>query len=191
MKTTLNNIILCVFFLSTAGCTTVMNAVNTEQIETNPNARSAGAKLDDKNIRNIAQHNIKKAHPDLEKSHIKINSYNGVVLISGETASEEMRTLAFQTVEKIANVRLIHNELVVRGNSSFISRTNDSYLDKKIKLNLSKEEALDNIEIEVVVRDSVVFLMGLVSQEQGDIAAHTASLTSGVRRVVKVFEFID
>lgn len=191
MKKTLNKIIIFTTIALTAGCNTVLDVVKSDQIETDPNRRSTGAKFDDKTIRTIVQHNVEKAHPDLDTSHIEVDSYNGVVLITGEVPNEEVRTLASQTAEKVANVRVVHNELVVRGNSSFMSRTNDSYLHTKIKFSLSKEDALDGTDIDVIVQDSVAFLMGLVTQEQGDVAAHTTSLTSGVRKVIKVFEFTD
>lgn len=175
----------------TTGCNTVLDVVKDDQIETNPNKRSTGAKLDDSTIKTVVQHNIEKAHPDLDKAHIEVHSYNGVVLITGEVPNEEVRKIASQTAERVANVRVVHNELVVRGNSSFMSRTNDNYLHTKIKFSLSREEGLDGTDIDVIVQDSVAFLMGIVTQEQGEIAAHNTSLTSGVRRVVKVFEYID
>jgi osmotically-inducible protein OsmY len=37
----------------------------------------------------------------------------------------------------------------------------------------------------------VVFLMGLVTHAEGDAAAQIAATTSGVIRVVKLFEYID
>jgi len=174
-----------------SGCNTILDVVKSDQIETNPNKRTTGAKLDDKTIKTVVKHNVAKAHPDLDRSHVEVWSFNGVVLLSGEVPNEEMRTLATETANNVANVRVVHNELVVRGNSSFISRTNDSYIHKRIKFNLSKEDALDGTDIDVVVQDSVAFLMGLVTQEQGEVAAHATSLTGGVRSVIKVFEYIN
>jgi len=41
-----------------------------------------------------------------------------------------------------------------------------------------------------VTERGVVYLMGIVSRAEGDAAAQIASTTSGVRRVVKLFEYI-
>lgn len=177
--------------LALSGCNTVLDVVKNDQIETNPNKRSTGAKLDDKTIRTVVKHNIAKSHPDLDKAHIEVWSFNGVVLLTGEVPSEDVRTLATDTANKVANVRVVHNELTVRGNSSFLSRTNDSYIHKRVKFNLSKEDALDGTDIDVIIQDSVAFLMGLVTREQGEVAAHATSLTGGIRNVVKVFEYTD
>lgn len=190
-KARLFNALLISFFISLAGCNTVLDVVKSDQIETNSNKRTTGAKLDDKTIRTVVKHNVAKAHPDLDTAHIEVWSFNGVVLLTGEVPNEEVRTLASETANNVANVRVVHNELTVRGNSSFLSRTNDSYVHKRVKFNLSKEDALDGTDIDVVVQDSVAFLMGLVTQEQGEVAAHAASLTGGIRSVIKVFEYID
>ena len=189
-KPFINAFILSIF-MALAGCNTVLDVVKNDQIETNPHKRTTGARLDDKTIRTVVKHNVAKAHPDLDKAHIEVWSFNGVVLLTGEVPNEEVRGLASKTANEVANVRVVHNELVVRGNSSFLSRTNDSYVHKRIKFNLSKEDALDGTDIDVIVQDSVAFMMGLVTREQGEIAALSASLTSGVRTVVKVFEYID
>ena len=190
-RTLFTNIFLLSFLIALAGCNTVLDIVKNDQIETNPNRRSLGAKLDDKTIKTVVLHNIRKAHPDLDRAHIEVWSFNGVVLITGEVPNEEARKLASKTANTVANVRVTHNELMVRSNSSFLSRTNDSYVHKRIRFGLSREEALDGTDIDVVVQDSVAFLMGLVTKEQGEVAAHAASLTGGVRSVIKVFEYVD
>ncbi|MBC6428189.1 MAG: BON domain-containing protein [Cellvibrionales bacterium] len=177
--------------LLSGGCNTVLDKVKRDQFEANPHKRSVGTRIDDQTIDTVVQHNIKKAHPDLAKAHIEVHSYNGVVLLTGEVPSEELRDLARQTAAKVRNVRQVHNETVVRGNSSMLSRTNDSVLHQKLKLKLAREEDLKGTDLDVVVRDSVVFLMGLVTEKQAEVAAHTSRLTSGVRKVVRVFEYIE
>ncbi len=183
--------LLIVSLALSAGCNTFLDIFKDDQIASDPHKRTAGARLVDRTIRTVAQHNIEKSHPDLDKAHIEVHSYNGVTLITGEVPSKELHALATETAKKVANVRVVHNETVVRSNSSLMSRANDNYLHTKIKLSLSREEALDGTDIDVVVQDSVAYLMGLVNQEQAEVAAHTTSLTGGVRRVVKIFEYIE
>jgi osmotically-inducible protein OsmY len=45
--------------------------------------------------------------------------------------------------------------------------------------------------VKVVTEAGSVFLMGLVTQAEGDAAVEIARSTSGVTRVVKVFEYIQ
>jgi osmotically-inducible protein OsmY len=174
-----------------AGCTTLVSATRDEPIATDPSKRTLGTRIDDSNLATVVGVNLNKTHPDLEAAHIKVDAFNGVVLLSGEAPTEEMRSLAGQTARNVANVRQVHNELAVRPNSSILSRMNDSYLRTRVNFRLAGEEALDDTQIEIVVTDGTVFLMGLVNADQADIAAHEASLIGGVSRVVKAFEYLE
>lgn len=191
----MKNITIKVLFLSICfaftGCNTFLDIVKSDQIETDPNKRTRGAKLDDNSIEIIVEHNIAKSHPDLDKAHIEVNSFNGVVLVTGEVPTEALRELTRITALEVANVRVVHNEVAVRGNTSIITRLNDSYIHTRVKFNLSKESILDGSDMDVIIQDSNAFLMGLVTREQGEVAAHVTSLSGGVRSVIKVFEYLD
>lgn len=179
------------FLLLLTGCTTILDITRDDAIEVNPNTRSIGAKLDDTNLKTILTHNINKAHPDLDGANIEVNSFNGVILLTGEVPTEALKVQASEVVNVVPSVRQLYNELTVRANSSILSRTNDAYLKQKIALRFLSTSALKGIDLKIVVEDSVAFLMGLTNAEQAEIAAHEASLTGGIRRVVKVFEYIE
>ena len=51
-------------------------------------------------------------------------------------------------------------------------------------------KGFDSSRIKVVTEDSTVFLMGLVTKETGNQAATITREISGVKRVVKVFEYL-
>ena len=125
---------LCLIFFT--GCATILDVTRDEPIATNPAERSLGARIDDSRLSTIISVNINKAHPDLATAHVKVNTFNGVVLLSGEVPSENLRTLAGDTARDVAYVRQVHNELSVRPNTSVLSRMNDSYLHSRIKLRL-------------------------------------------------------
>jgi osmotically-inducible protein OsmY len=182
---------LCLAILSTAACTTILDITKDDPIEVDPYTRSLGAKLDDSNMETIIGHNINKAHPDLASAHVEVHSFNAVVLLTGEVPTEDLKEMASQVVNEVASVRQLYNELEVRANGSLLSRANDSYLRQKIAFRFLGEEALNDLDLEIIVEDSVAFLMGLANAEQAEIAAHEASLTGGIRRVVKVFEYVE
>jgi osmotically-inducible protein OsmY len=162
-----------------------------EPIEVDPYDRSLGSQLDDSNLETILSHNLNKAHPDLDSAHIEVHSFNTVVLITGEVASEKLKTQVSEIVNEVTTVRQLYNELIVRANTSLLSRANDTYLRQKIVLRFLREPLLDGLDLDIVVQDSVAFLMGLTNAEQAEVAAHEASLTGGIRRVVKVFEYVE
>lgn len=182
--------LLALFFILT-GCTQVLNLTHEDPIEVNPHTRSMGAKLDDSNLETILTHNLNRAHPDMSSANVQIHSFNAVVLLTGQVPNESLRTLAADTVSDVSRVRQVYNELSVRANASFLAQTNDSYLKQKIRWRYLSVPELKDVDLEIIVEDSVAYLMGLTSAEQAEAAAHEASLVSGVRRVVKVFEYVE
>jgi osmotically-inducible protein OsmY len=99
--------------------------------------------------------------------------------------------LAGDVARDFSGVRQVHNELQVRGKSSMVARTNDSLLTGKIKTKMALDQSVKASDIQIVTEDSVVYLMGKVLQAEGEAAANIARASSGVRKVVKVFEYVD
>jgi osmotically-inducible protein OsmY len=184
-------IVLCMGISVLGGCTSVVDSVTNEPIVADPASTSAGTYYNDRKMDTFIGVNIKKAHPDLDASHINVSVAKAVVLLTGEVPSREMKILAGDTARDFTGVRLVHNELQVRGKTSIVSRTNDSVITAKIKTKLAFEEQVKAINIDVITEDSVVYLMGTIDRVSGDLAADIASASGGVRKVVKVFEYID
>lgn len=183
---------LVVLILATtlsSGCTSFLHAVKDEPIEPDPYETSLGTDIDDFQIATAVGVNIKKAHPLLDSAHVNVHSFNGVILLTGEVPSGEIRTLAGDTARNFRGVRQVHNELQIQGATSFLSRTNDSWLTTKVKSKMAADETINVSKIKVVTENGVVYLMGVVSQALGNRAAQVASTTKGVRKVVKVFEY--
>lgn len=172
------------------GCSSIISATKSEPIDNDAAERSFGAYIDDEVIETKALVNIDKAHPDLANSHIVVVSYNGIVLLAGQVASEQMRVLAADTVAEIKKVRRVHNEITLSGNTSMVARSNDAWITTKVKSKMLASSKIEAGRIKVVTENGVVYLMGLVTREEADQAAETARSTSGVQKVVRIFEYI-
>lgn len=181
----------CTLALSLAGCTNIIHATTDEPIQPDPTDTSLGTDIDDWQLETLIGVNIKKAHPNLESAHINIHAYNGVILLTGEVPSTDVRTLAGDAARNFRGVRQVHNELQVRGSTSLISRSNDTWLSTKVKTKLIANKAVKSSTVKVITENSVIYLMGLVTHATADKAAQIASTTGGAERVVKVFEYID
>ena len=70
-----------------------------------------------------------------------------------------------------------------------MARTSDSWLATKVKSRLSLNDELDASRIKVITENGAVYLMGLLSKNESDIAAKVASETTGVQKVIRVFEY--
>ncbi len=183
--------LLLSLLLSIGGCSNILSASTDEPITQDPGQRTWGAALDDQEIETIAKVNLSKADPQLEQANVHVTSYNGVVLLSGQVSSNKLRQLAGNTVNQLRRVRQVHNELQVSGTTSLLSRSNDSWLTGKVKTRLLSNSELEGGRIKVVSENGTVYLMGLLTRSEAQLAAEIARTTGGVQQVVKAIEYID
>ncbi len=128
------------------------------------------SRLDDGRNETLAVKNIRASHPDLEDAHINVTSFLGSVLITGEVPSAELVDQAGAAVSRMRNVKQVHNEIVVAGPTTLLSRTNDTYLTTRVKAALIGTADLDASRIKVVTENGVVYLMGTVSRAESELA---------------------
>ena len=127
---------LILIFPLLQSCASVISATTAEPIADKPDQRTMGARIDDEVIEVKAKVNIEKVDPELAQAHIIVTSFNGVVLLAGQVPSESLRQSAATTVSKINNVRRVHNELTVSGSTSWVARSNDTWITTKVKTKL-------------------------------------------------------
>lgn len=153
--------------------------------------RSVGSLVDDAAIELRVQA-LASADDDLKQNlHINATSVNGVVLLTGESATPELRDRILGDVRNIASVRRVVNEIRVRDPSSIGHRTNDTWVTTKVKTKLLNTRDLDSSRVKVITEGRSVYLLGLVTQAEAEVATEAARRVNGVERVVKLFEYID
>jgi osmotically-inducible protein OsmY len=149
--------------------------------------RSAGAQVDDESIElKIATQATSEFG---ERIHLNATSYNGVVLLTGEVPDQATLASVGNLAKNIEKVRVVHNEMVVGPNSDLSARSNDTYITSKVKTRMLEANTFPPNAVKVVTERNVVYLMGIVSKEEGDAAADIAATTAGVARVVKFFQY--
>ena len=152
--------------------------------------RSNQAMLDDEVIEAKAKDAIYKDPAMAKRIHINVTSFNRVVLLTGEALSRATRDKAVNIVRNLDKVRRVYNEIRIADLTSFSSRTGDSWITSKVKTKMLTTKGFDATRVKVVTEDGTVFLMGLVTKAIGNQAANIARNISGVKRVVKVFEYL-
>lgn len=151
--------------------------------------RTSGVFIEDQNIEMKAQRSIDATFGDA--THVNVTSFKGNVLLTGEVTDADAKARIENHVKTIESVRHVTNELVVGMESSLSSRANDSYLTSKIKAQFVTDNRFQANYVKVVTENSVVYLMGVVTQAEADAAVEIARNTTGVEKVVKVFEYIQ
>lgn len=173
------------------GCSTLHTAFGGGKIEEDYGTRTLGTKVEDSNIETKAKINLASASESLKQARISVYSYNGVVLLTGEVKTESERQQASNIVREIRKVRRIHNELSIGPGGSFLSSASDAIISGKVSTRLSIDKQIDASRVEVIVEQGVVFLMGLVTEQEAELIVANVQQNSGIQKIVKVFEYIE
>jgi osmotically-inducible protein OsmY len=150
--------------------------------------RTTGTQVDDEVIEDKASYTIRERFKG--DFHINVTSYNGIVLLTGEVPAEAARADVAQVVLSTPKVRAVQNELAIGPVTDLNSRSNDSLITSKVKTRFVEANKFQINHVKVVTERGIVYLMGIVRRDEGDAAANIAATTSGVQRVVKVFEYL-
>ena len=151
--------------------------------------RSSGVFVDDENIENRALLKVKSRFSS--QVHVNITSYNRQVLLSGEAVSDATRKGVEEEVAAIAGVRRVFNEMSVGPLAGVLAVSNDTRLTTIIKTRFLEASRFQANHVKVVTEAGVVYLMGIVKRSEAETATQLASTTSGVLRVVRLFEYLD
>jgi osmotically-inducible protein OsmY len=151
--------------------------------------RSSGILLEDKELGIRISNRISAKYGN--DAHINVSSFNRIVLLTGEVKNEEVRAGVEKIAKDTENVRNVINESAVAITSSISDRTRDTYLAEKIRAHYITDGHFQANVVSTIVERQEVFLMGIVTPAEGEEAARVASNTSGVARVVKLFEYVE
>ncbi len=172
------------------GCAAAIVAGTASAVTSANDRRTIGSQIDDNNIEIKASIAFSEVE-HLEKfAHINAISVNGIVLLVGQVPNPEMKNEAQRTIEGVAGIRKIHNQIRIGSNIGVTTQTHDSWLTSKVKAQLLTAKNISSNNIKVVTENAEVFLMGLVSEQEANQAVNITRNVSGVERVIKVFEYM-
>jgi len=150
--------------------------------------RTLGAQADDKTIALKAESRIRERFGN--RVHINVNSYNRKVLLTGEVPDAATQVEVESIAASVENVLSTVNETVVALIAPLSARTNDALITGQVKAAFVDAKDIFANSIKVVTERNVVYLMGRVTQREGDRAGDITRTLRGVQKVVKVFDYI-
>lgn len=156
-------------------------------------ARSFGNKIDDQFTAPEVVRAIKDAHIDLSTStsRIVVTSYNGIVLVTGQTPRAELKELAGKAANSVQSAKKVHNELQITQPTSGLVRSNDALLTTSIKTRMLSYNDVPASKVKVVTENGVVHLLGIISRAEAQRATSVVQDVNGVQKIVRLFEYID
>jgi osmotically-inducible protein OsmY len=152
--------------------------------------RPVGIQLEDQAIESRVNRALAD-HFGRQPANINVTSYNRKVLLAGQVADEAARAQAEQIAARAENVRTVLNELTVSAPSSVWVRNNDTAITARVRTALLQAADVPAGTIVATTEWGTVYLLGRVTEAEGDAAARATSRVSGVHRVVKAFEYLS
>lgn len=150
--------------------------------------RTSGTYVEDEGIEWKVSSRIRERFGN--SAHVNVTSYNRNVLLTGEAPNDTVRAELDRIVAGVEHVRGVINEVVVGPNSSLTARANDTLITSNVKARFVNAQRFSAHNVKVVTEANVVFLLGIVTRTEADAAAEIARTSQGVRKVVRVFEYI-
>src|SRR6185503_15885759 len=126
-----------------------------------------------------------------DAAHVNVTSFNAMVLVTGEVPDAQAKAEVERLARGVEHVRGVYNETLVAGVTSFTARSNDSIITSKVKARFVDSNKLNALHVKVVTENAAVYLMGLAKKQEAADATEIARTTSGVQKVVRLFEFIN
>jgi len=174
------------------GCVAVVATTAAGGVLVAEDRRTNAAMFEDESLELKTQRRISEKFDQYRDTiHTNITSYNRNVLITGEVPSEEVKDGIGKILKETDNVRNVTNELANAAPTSIGSRSNDTLITSKVKSRFIEARKFQPNWVKVVTENKVVYLMGIVNHKEAADAADIAATTSGVEKVVKVFEYTD
>ncbi len=174
-----------------SGCATAVVGGAATGVSVVHDRRSAGTALEDQNIEFKALHLKTKDAALYKQANLSATSYNKVVLLTGQANTEQIRQRYVDMIRRISEVKRVVNEIQVRPSDSITQQGNDAYITSKVKIKMFdvKLPDFDPTRVKVVTDNGNVFLMGIVTKQEADEVVQKVRYVSGVKRVVKIFEY--
>jgi osmotically-inducible protein OsmY len=182
----LSTLVMCLGLASCAAPLMFGGVLGTAMVASD--RRTTGIQVEDEGIEQRGASAIRENFGS--KEHINITSYNRQVLITGEVSNDTVRRQVEQLIGQVQNVRAVVNELAIGPASSFGDRSSDTVLVGKVKAAMVDSEDVFANVFKVVGERGTIYLMGRVTQREGQRATDVVRGVSGVKRVVRVFEYI-
>ncbi len=127
--------------------------------------------------------------PRFRHSRIVVTSFNRVVLLLGQTPTASLRVVAEKIAQKMPNVKRVYDEISVDYPIALTQQTKDTWITSQVRSLMLTKKGLESGSIRVITENNVVYLMGIATHEQANLAVSVARQVNGVQKVVKVFQY--
>lgn len=175
--------------LTQSGCTILaVGAAGTVAAVSANDRRTVGTQLDDTTTQGKIAFQLSQVDALKEFTNIQVNVYSGVALLTGQAPNDDLKQQAINATQKVDNITKIHNQIRIGSPIKASTQANDIWLRSKIIAQFVTDERVPTLNIEVIVENSEVFLMGYLAMAEANAAVDIARNVEGVTKVTRAFE---
>ena len=186
-------IVFVLFVLSMLqGCVAVVAgsaAVGAVTVSEDP--RSLGTQIDDTTLASDISSALNDVPAIDQNANIDVHVFNRVVLLYGQADNANIKAEAERIALSLPGVSTVQNQIRIAKSIAGSTAAHDLWLSSKVKGNLMTSDDVNFLQIDIIVEDSEVFLMGIVSRTEATKAIEIARNISGVVKVFNLFEVRD
>jgi osmotically-inducible protein OsmY len=124
-----------------------------------------------------------------KQASISVQVFNGTALLIGQAPTQALIQQAEKLALSVKNIKKLHNQVRLGLPIPPSVVANDAWIASKVKTKLIADKRIDGLHIEIEVENGEVFLMGLVSEQESNIAVEITRNIQGVKQVIKAFEY--
>jgi len=153
--------------------------------------RSIGSKIDDTLLVPNVFNQIEGSNDAFKQKDNKVivSSYDGIVLITGQVANEQLKQQATTEALKVAGVKKLNNYLEIAKRVDQTTTINDALITSKLKTRFLTDSRIPASSIKIITENSTVYLLGNISREEGKLALNIASTFTDITKIVILFNY--
>jgi osmotically-inducible protein OsmY len=151
--------------------------------------RTAETQLVDEAIELRAGNRLREALAN--RGRVNPTSYGRRVLLLGEVPTAADKALAERTVATVDNVLKVINELSVMPVASLGQRSEDVGITARVRGQMLNAKDLNSNAFTITTHLGVVYILGIVTEQEAARAVELARNTQGVKRVVNMVDVIS
>lgn len=176
-----------------SGCAAIVVGAGTTGATVAHDRRTTGTYVEDKAILLKALQMRSQDEVLQKNSNISIEVYNLQILLTGQAIDADIVARFRDKLLKIDRVKHVYNEVTVGAEGTWSEAAADTLLTSRVKVELFNIgiQGFDPLRVKVTSSLGTVYLMGLLTPEEADAVVEKVRYISGVKRVVRLFEYID
>lgn len=152
--------------------------------------RSVGTQVDDGALEARVESALSKDQQLKKDARVVATAYQGKVLLTGQSPNADLTARAKQIAMGVEGTTEVYNEIRQGTPVSLSTASSDTWITTKVRSQLLTSDTVKSSNVKVTTENGEVFLLGLVTQQEGQSAAQIASQVSGVKHVTTAFTYV-